>query len=163
MLFVCLGNICRSPTAVGVFRKLVAEAGLAHAIESDSAGITDYHQGEPPDPRAVRAALARGIDLRDIRARPIVAADFTEFHYILAMDEIVLAELEHAAGELSGEGLGQLGLFLEQAPELGLREVPDPYLSAPKRFEYVLDLVEQGARGLLANLRDQGLLRRDGS
>jgi protein-tyrosine phosphatase len=153
VLFVCLGNICRSPTAAGVFQKLVAEAGLSHAIESDSAGISDYHQGEPPDPRAVRAALARGIDLRSMRARQVTAEDFTAFHHILAMDEVVLVELERSVADLSIEGGGRLGLLLEHAPHLGLREVPDPYLSAPKRFEQVLDLIEEATAGLLAKLR----------
>ena len=153
VLFVCLGNICRSPTAEGVFRKLVAEAGLGHAIESDSAGITDYHQGEPADPRAVRAALARGVDLRDMRARQVTPDDFTAFQRILAMDELVLAELERTVADLSIEGSGRLELLLEHAPRLGLREVPDPYLSAPKRFEQVLDLIEEATAGLLADLR----------
>lgn len=152
VLFVCLGNICRSPTAAGSFRKMVESAGLAHIIECESAGISDYHEGEPPDPRAVKAALARGIDLRQMRARQFIPEDFSRFDYILALDEVVLTELQRHAADLEIEP-ERVGLLLDYAPHLGMRDVPDPYLSGPKRFEQVLDLVQQGTAGLLERLK----------
>ena len=157
VLFVCLGNICRSPTAHGVFRKLVAEAGLAKAIESDSAGVSDYHLGEPPDLRALAAAKRRGVDISDLRARPVMPADLAGFHHILAMDEPVLRRLSVMSRRLAPAAGGRIGLFLAHAPQLGLREVPDPYLGGEEGFEDVLDMVEAGAKGLLDAIRREGL------
>lgn len=153
ILFVCLGNICRSPTADGVFRKLVAEAGLSHRFESDSAGISDYHKGEPPDERAAAAARRRGIDLSAMRARGVVPADLRAFDFLLAMDEPVRRRLG-GMHRLSGAGeSAKIGLFLDHAPHLPVREVPDPYLGGEEHFEAVLDLIEEGAKGLLAHLQ----------
>ena len=153
ILFVCLGNICRSPTADGVFRKLVAEAGLSDRFASDSAGVSDYHEGEPPDERAAAAALKRGVDLGAMRARGVVAADLRAFDLLLAMDEPVRRRLA-GMQRLSGAGdAAKIGLFLDHAPHLPVREVPDPYLGGEEHFEEVLDLIEEGAKGLLAHLR----------
>lgn len=149
VLFVCTGNICRSPTAEGVFRHLAERAGLGpHAI-ADSAGTHSYHVREPPDPRTQHAALARGVDLSDLRARKVVAADFTRFDHILAMDHGHLAQLRRIAP--SGT-TAALRLFLDDAPGLEGREVPDPYYGGPDGFEQVLDLCEAGSRGLLDRL-----------
>ena len=154
VLFVCMGNICRSPTAEGVFRKLVEAEGLSAAIAIDSAGTHDYHIGEASDPRTVAAAAARGIDLSRRRGRQVSAADFDRFDYVLAMDGDNLRHLAALAGKA---GAGKLGLFLDFAPELGVREVPDPYFGGADGFARVLDLVEAGARGLLGELRKRHL------
>lgn len=156
VLFVCLGNICRSPTAHGVFRKLVAETGLSEAIVSDSAGVSDYHLGEPPDERAVAAALRRGVDISDLRARPVMPADLTDFHYLLAMDAPVKRRLAVMGRRLAPGATGRIGLFLDYAPKLGIREVPDPYLGGEEGFEAVLDMIEAGSAGLLAAIRREG-------
>lgn len=153
VLFVCLGNICRSPTADGVFRKLAAEAGLAAVVESDSAGTSDYHEGEPPDSRAVAAALRRGIDLSAMRARPLSPADFVSFDHVLAMDQPVLRHLTAMHRLVGSAAQSKIGLFLDHAPALPVREVPDPYLGGDEGFEEVLDLVEAGARGLIEKIR----------
>lgn len=154
VLFVCMGNICRSPTAEGVFRHLVEEQGLAEAINTDSAGTHAYHVGEPPDNRAQTTARRRGIELADLRARRVAADDFLHFDYILAMDQDnyrVLADIapsDHAH---------KLRLFLEFAPELGLEEVPDPYYGGVKGFERVFDMVEAASQGLLEDIRRRHL------
>jgi protein-tyrosine phosphatase len=150
VLFVCTGNICRSPTAEGVFRHVVADAGFSRRILSDSAGTHGYHVGDQPDSRAQRAALRRGFDLSDLRARRIGTGDFLEFDYILAMDRGHLHQLERLAPPHGG---AELRLFLDYAPGLKGREVPDPYYGGPEDFETVLDLVEEGASGLLAHIR----------
>jgi protein-tyrosine phosphatase len=150
VLFVCMGNICRSPTAQGVFEKLVAEAGLAHAIVADSAGTIDEHAGEAPDRRTQRAALARGIDIAHLRARKARPEDFLDFDIIVAMDKGNLRTLAHMTGT---RGREKLRLFLEFAPHLG-ESVPDPYYGGMEGFERVLDLCEAAARGLLAHLID---------
>ena len=146
VLFVCLGNICRSPTAHGVFSAQVAEAGLAGRIAIDSAGTGAWHVGEPPDGRATAAALQRGYDLSGLRARQVDPADFERFHYILAMDRSNLSHLE--AMRPAGYR-GHLGLFLDFHPRPPTREVPDPYYGGDRGFEEVLDLVERAGRGLL--------------
>ncbi|QTF94132.1 low molecular weight protein-tyrosine-phosphatase [Halomonas sp. BM-2019] len=148
VLFVCLGNICRSPTAEGVFRRLLEERGLAHRVEVDSCGIGDWHVGKAPDPRTREAAARRGIDLSGLRARQLADADFAHFDYLLAMDHDNLAAMRARAPV---EVDAHLGLFLEFAG-LPDRAVPDPYFGGEQGFEEVLDLVEQGARGLLAEL-----------
>ena len=150
VLFVCMGNICRSPTAEGVFRKLVTDAGLADRVVVDSAGTHAYHQGEPPDRRAREAALRRGVSLEGIRARRVDPGDFERFHYILAMDEDNRSLLSDAAGV---EHRSKIRLFLEFAQAAAPREVPDPYYGGAAGFERVLDLVEDASRGLLEDLK----------
>ena len=149
ILFVCMGNICRSPTAEGVFRRLVSEEAPQLALEVASAGTHDYHTGHPPDERAQAAALARGIDLSELRARQIERADFERFDLILAMDEAVLSALRRRCPQPFHE---RVRLFMEFAPDLAVREVPDPYYGGLNGFEHVLDLVEQASRGLLRSL-----------
>ncbi|RMG27393.1 MAG: low molecular weight phosphotyrosine protein phosphatase [Gammaproteobacteria bacterium] len=148
VLFVCMGNICRSPTAQGVFERLVEEAGLADQIQADSAGTHAYHVGEPPDPRAVEAAGRRGIELSGLLARQVTEADFLEYDYILAMDEANRADLLELC--LPGQE-HKVRLFMEFA-DLEIREVPDPYYGGRQGFERVLDLVETAAQGLLRHL-----------
>ena len=150
VLFVCMGNICRSPTAEGVFRKLVSDAGLADHIHVESAGTHAYHVGEPPDRRAQAAAERRGVTLADIRARRVDEQDFDAFDLILAMDRDNLAVLAERAGEARR---AELRLFLEYAASSREREVPDPYYGGAAGFERVLDLVETAAAGLLQELR----------
>lgn len=150
VLFVCMGNICRSPTAEGVFRSLVREVGLDELIEIDSAGTHAYHVGEPADRRARAAAAQRGYELDGIRARRVKDEDFERFDRILAMDEDNLQILESIA---QPDSRAKLGLFLEHAGAADTREVPDPYYGGPAGFDRVLDLVEEGAAGLLAELR----------
>ncbi len=151
VLFVCMGNICRSPTAEGVFRKIAAELAPELLVRVDSAGTHAYHTGEPPDPRAQRAALRRGVDISMQRARKVRAQDFHEFDYVLAMDELNYEMLVQASPQ---EHKGRVRLLLEFAPETGRRDVPDPYYGGSTGFEYVLDLVEEASRGLVAELRN---------
>lgn len=149
VLFVCLGNICRSPTAEGVFRHKLQQAGLADLIEVDSAGTGGWHVGKAPDNRTRQAALRRGYDLSALRARQVVAGDFARYDLVLAMDNSNL----HHLGVLRPEGsVGELDLFLRRY-RLALEEVPDPYYGGEEGFEHVLDLIEQACDGLLAELR----------
>ena len=150
VLFVCMGNICRSPTAEGVFRKLVADAGLSAQIVSDSAGTHAYHEGSPPDKRALEAAARRGYELHELRARPVNAEDFEQHDYILAMDRDNLEILWTQAAEADRD---KIRLFLDFANPGGNDEVPDPYYGGTSGFERVLDLVEEASRGLLETLR----------
>jgi protein-tyrosine phosphatase len=159
VLFVCLGNICRSPTAEGVFRARVARAGLARVIATDSAGTHDYHVGDPPDPRAKAAARRRGVDISDLRGRQVVREDFARFDYLLAMDR---SNLRHLARLCPKGAESRLRLFLEFAPGAGIDEVPDPYYGGADGFEHVLDLAEAAAEGLLAHIRDVRLVGADG-
>ena len=152
VLFVCMGNICRSPTAEGVFKHFVAEAGLAKHILSDSAGTHDYHIGEPPDPRAREAAVRRGYDLGALHGRQVSLRDFSEFDYVLAMDETNRKLLERLCPPQHSH---KLKLFMEFADAPALREVPDPYYGGAQGFDQVLDLVEQASRGLLEHLRER--------
>jgi protein-tyrosine phosphatase len=152
VLFVCMGNICRSPTAQGVFEHLVRAEALLDSIKADSAGTYAYHVGEIPDERARAAAMKRGIDLGEQRARRVSDSDFTEFDHILAMDRDNYDDLLSICPPTQ---TGKLRLFLDFAPELGLQEVPDPYYGGITGFERVLDLIEQAARGLLTDIRRQ--------
>lgn len=148
ILFVCMGNICRSPTAEGVFRHCVNEAGLEDRITADSAGTHAYHVGEPPDRRAIAAAERRGVSLSDIRARRVSESDFEDFDYVIAMDEENRIRLLEQAPE---EHQGKVQLFLSFV-EGAETEVPDPYYGGAVGFERVLDLVEEASRGLLEKL-----------
>jgi protein-tyrosine phosphatase len=151
VLFVCMGNICRSPTAEVVFRTTSARAGLAPRLEIDSAGTGEWHVGNPPDYRAIAHAARRGYDLTPLRARQVSVADFDRFQWILAMDRLNLAHLEGLRPERFA---GHLGLFLDLAPALGAREVPDPYDEGPEAFEHMLDLVEAASRAFAAQLAE---------
>ena len=148
VLFVCMGNICRSPTAEGVFRHHAESAGLVDRLVIDSAGTHAYHVGEPADRRARAAAERRGISLEGIAARRVVAEDFERFDFILAMDEDNLARLHAESPE---EHQHKVRLFLEYA-DVHETEVPDPYYGGAAGFERVLDLVEEASRGLLETL-----------
>ena len=150
VLFVCLGNICRSPTAEGVFRKLVEEQGLDEAIGIDSAGTHAYHIGAPPDSRAQEAARRRGIDMSSLVGRRVDAGDFYTFDYILAMDESNEYHLREMA---PAEEIHRVRRFLEFATERSEREVPDPYYGGNAGFENVLDLIEAASEGLLADIK----------
>lgn len=152
VLFVCLGNICRSPTAHGVFQHKVSAAGLTDRISVDSAGTGAWHVGNAPDPRASDAAAGRGYDLSSLRARQVAAADFNRFDYILAMDNDNLCNLEALR---PGDYSGSLGLFLAFADGADCLEVPDPYYGGSGGFETVLDLVEAASDGLLDHIRAQ--------
>jgi protein-tyrosine phosphatase len=149
VLFVCLGNICRSPTAEAVFRDLVQREASQLAIEVDSAGTHAYHAGSAPDERAIAAARRRGIDMSRLRARKVEATDFERFDLVLAMDEQNLQRLRQLAPATHRD---RVRLFLDYAPQLLRRDVPDPYYGDATGFEEVLDLVEEAARGLLAAL-----------
>ena len=151
MLFVCLGNICRSPIVEGVFRRAVARAGLAAHIHIDSAGTGDWHVGRPPDRRAIATARRRGYDLTALRARQVSASDFARFGWILAMDRANLDALEAMRPRAFD---GHLGLFLGFAPGAQQVEVPDPYQGDAAAFEHVLDLAERGSSGLLSVVQD---------
>jgi protein-tyrosine phosphatase len=151
VLFVCMGNICRSPTAEGVFRKLLADRAPELDVQVDSAGTHAYHIGQPPDVRAQRAAALRGVDLSTQRARRINERDFEHFELLLAMDELNRAALLEICPV---EYRGRVRLLLEFAPQAGRLEVPDPYYGASNGFEQVLDLVEEAAVGVLEHLRN---------
>lgn len=149
ILFICMGNICRSPSAEGVFRKLAAERAPELGLTIDSAGTHAYHVGEPPDPRSQAAATRRGVDLSGIRARKVTARDFDEFDLLLAMDESNLASLERDCPAGAGH---KVRLFLDFLNDPQRREVPDPYYGGHAGFEQVLDLVEEASHALLQAL-----------
>ena len=150
ILFVCLGNICRSPTAEIVFREIVAREAPDLRLEIDSAGTAAYHVGSPPDSRTRQAALRRGYDMSAVRARVVEPQDFGRFDLILAMDRQNFDALRERAPITAQQ---RIRLFLEFAPESEATEVPDPYYGGPNGFEEVLDLVEAAARGLLQHVR----------
>jgi protein-tyrosine phosphatase len=152
ILFVCLGNICRSPTAEIVFREIVAREAPDLRIEVDSAGTAAYHVGSPPDSRTRQAALRRGYDMSALRARVVEPQDFGRFDLILAMDRQNFDALRRGAPAAAYD---RIRLFLEFAPDAGEAEVPDPYYGGPNGFEEVLDLVEAAARGLLQHVRTE--------
>lgn len=150
ILFVCTGNICRSPSAEGVLRHKLKERGLDHLVWTDSAGTTAYHVGHFPDERTMAVALRRGYDLSGLRARQVVVEDFKKFDLILAMDqshEIALHQMAANAAEKS-----RIGLFLSVANQMTGAEIPDPYYGDIADFEHVLDVIEHGVDGLLAHL-----------
>ena len=152
ILFVCMGNICRSPTAEGVFRRLVQEQGLEQQIEIDSAGTHSYHIGKAPDSRAQHAASKRDIDLSDLRARQFRAEDFADFDYVLAMDQ---ANYYDMLALHEGQPPNNFSLFLDYAKHYPEQEVPDPYYGGDQGFEHVLNLIEDASRGLLSHIRQQ--------
>jgi protein-tyrosine phosphatase len=152
ILFVCLGNICRSPSAEAVLREIAAREAPELSIEVDSAGTAGYHIGDPPDLRSQEAARRRGYDMERLRARIVQPSDFEKFDLILAMDENNYTILRQRAPAAYRE---RVRLFLEFAPDCGMNEVPDPYYGGPAGFEQVLDLVEEAARGLLSHLREK--------
>ena len=146
ILFVCMGNICRSPTAEGVFRHVLSARAPDLDVEVASAGTHDYHVGSPPDRRAIEAALRRGVDLAALRARTVSVRDFEYYDLILAMDEENYAELQRRAPPARRE---RVRLVMDYAPQAALRAVPDPYYGGATGFEQVLDLLEEAADGLL--------------
>jgi len=155
VLLVCMGNICRSPSAAGVLRaRLAAHPGLS--VEVDSAGTHGYHVGDPPDPRAIDHAARRGVDIAGLRARQVVPADFERFDLVLAMDRANLARLQALCPKAESH---KLGLMLDHAPRASLREVPDPYYGDAAGFEQVLDLLELAADGLIARLEEAARVR----
>ncbi|MEM7280966.1 MAG: low molecular weight protein-tyrosine-phosphatase [Pseudomonadota bacterium] len=150
VLFVCMGNICRSPTAEGVFRKMASEQLPNHDITVDSAGTHAYHRKEPPDRRAQTAAERRGVDLSKQRARILMDDDFRNFDYIIGMDA---DNLDKLIERCPTEYQSKVSLFMSFAPESDYTEVPDPYFGGPSGFEKVLDLVEEAAQGLIEQIR----------
>ena len=150
VLFVCLGNICRSPTADGIFNHIVLREKMDQKIMIDSAGTGDWHVGKAPDSRTVAAARQRGYDLSVLRARQVTARDFEEFDYVLAMDKSNLLDLQCIKPTTY---TGHLGLFLDFGTRGDYHEVPDPYYGGHDGFELVLDLVEDAAQGLLNHIR----------
>ncbi|WP_250658265.1 low molecular weight protein-tyrosine-phosphatase [Alkalimarinus coralli] len=154
VLFVCLGNICRSPTAHGVFEHLLEREGLAGAVMVDSAGTGAWHAGNPPDKRAQLAAQERGYDLSSIRARQVEEKDFEVFDYILAMDKSNRTDLFEMADHSTKEKISLLLDFADNAAQ----EVPDPYYGGDRGFNTVLDLVEEACEGLLRDIKNKYLL-----
>ena len=152
VLFVCTGNICRSPTAEAVARHFIQAAGLADAIEVDSAGTNGYHAGEAPDPRTRKVAQLRGYDLSDLRARKLEVLDFQRFDLVLAMDRGHLEIMQRLCPEVYRP---RLRLFMEYARDSEFDEVPDPYYGGPRGFDAVLDMCEDGVQGVLEALRAQ--------
>lgn len=151
VLFICMGNICRSPTAEGVFRQVVEQASLSDQINIDSAGTHAYHIGSQPDHRAQSAALNRGIDLSSQRGRKVESSDFDTFDYILAMDDSNHSDLQAVANGSADN----LHMFLKFAENFSESDVPDPYYGGDQGFEHVLDLIEDASKGLLAHIRDK--------
>ena len=151
VLFVCMGNICRSPTAHGVFQKMIEDDGLADRIGVDSAGTYAYHVGKKPDSRAISTAKKRGYELSKLRARKISDDDFENFDYILAMDEENLNDLTAQSDEDYSD---KIKLLLEYSNSASSLEVPDPYYGGMQGFEIVLDLVEDASRSLLEHIKE---------
>ena len=149
LLFVCLGNICRSPMAEGVFRRVAEEEGVLHLFEIDSAGLGDWHVGQAPDGRAQAAARKRGMDISNQSARQITRGDFARFDLLLAMDGSNVEELVQLAPKSERHKIRR---FLDFAPHVGTKDVPDPFYGGRESFDHALDLIEEAARGLLADL-----------
>lgn len=154
VLFVCTGNICRSPTAEGIFRKFVKDAGLDERMFADSAGTHGYHVGEPPDLRAQAAAARRGYDLSGLRARRLDQGDFDRFDLLLGMDRDHYSILQSMGRVSAG---GQPKLMMSYARRFKVEEVPDPYYGGPQGFERVLDMLEDASQGLLESLKTEAL------
>ncbi len=154
VLFVCLGNICRSPSAEGVFRALVNEQGLSDRISADSCGTSTWHIGSPPDNRARGEAKRRGISIDGLRARALKPDDFDIFDYILAMDSSNLLNLEATCPDVHRV---KVRLLLEFAPGHPEREVPDPYYGGAEGFAQVFDMIDAAAAGLLADIQRRHL------
>jgi len=153
VLFVCLGNICRSPTAEGVFTHMCRKQGVADSLHIDSAGTAGWHAGKAPDARAVTAAALQDIDLSALRARQVSQDDFSGFDYILAMDEDNLADLRSLQPD---DTRARVDLFLDYAPGMSVRNVPDPYYGGDDGFVQVLELVRAASAGLLTHLIARG-------
>lgn len=149
VLFVCLGNICRSPAAEGMFRALLARRGLEGRIGADSAGTSNWHAGAAPDPRAQAAARARGVDISGLRSRSVFPEDFERFDLLLGMDENNVADLLEDCPPALRDRVRLFTDFTVSRPEGG---VPDPYYGGEEGFERMLDLIEEGVEGLLAHL-----------
>jgi protein-tyrosine phosphatase len=152
VLFVCMGNICRSSSAHGVFQDLVNREGLQEHFEIDSCGTLDFHTGDAPDPRSQKTAKARGFDISYLRARQFNQHDFKHFDYVLAMDNDNLRELHRAC---PAELRDRIELFCPYATQFSEREVPDPYYGGPQGFEHVFDLVLDASEGLLKHIRER--------
>jgi protein-tyrosine phosphatase len=156
VLFVCMGNICRSPTAEGVFANLLEERALENSFIIDSAGTHAYHVGEAPDFRAQKAALGRGVQLDHLRARKVVMGDFEDFDFLLVMDDENYATLSKACPDVHKS---KIKYFLDYAPHLGTRIVPDPYYGGKYGFERVLDLIEEASVGFISDLQKNGVIK----
>ena len=152
VLMVCLGNICRSPTAEAMLRKHVHEAGLDARVEVDSAGTADYHVGSPPDRRAIAHGEKRGLAMKKLRGRQVQRSDFDRFDFILAMDDDNLEKLLRLRPQGSR---AEVGLLMDYARDAGSREVPDPYYGGTEEFERVLDLVDAASAGLVKALKSR--------
>lgn len=152
VLFVCMGNICRSPMAEGIFRREIAKAGLQGKVQHDSAGTHSYHVGAPPDTRAQGAIKKRGVDISDLRGRQVADADFDRFDYILAMDGDNLRLLKHHAPE---EKHGKVRLLLSFSQQYRNQEVPDPYYGGTQGFEDNLDMIEDAVAGLIGEIQQR--------
>lgn len=154
VLFVCLGNICRSPTAEGVFRDLIAREGLSDKIATDSCGTSGWHKGEPPDNRAREEATRRGIKIDDLKSRETRNSDFSDFDFIIAMDDnnfktlTAMSPAEHAS---------KIHMFLAFAPDVSITQVPDPYYGGTDGFANVFDMIDAASHGLLSHIRDTRL------
>jgi protein-tyrosine phosphatase len=154
VLFVCLGNICRSPTAEGVFRDLVGRAGLSDKIQTDSCGTSGWHRGDPPDNRAREEARRRGIDIEDLKSRETRTSDFADFDFIIAMDRNNFDTLHIKSPP---EHASKIQMFLSFASGIGTTEVPDPYYGGPDGFSDVFDMIDVASNGLLQHIRDTRL------
>lgn len=152
ILFVCLGNICRSPVAEGVFRKKAQDAKILDRVEIDSAGTAAWHVGKSPDERMMAAANERGYDLSSLRARQALSGDFEKFDHILAMDTDNLYNLQDIA---PATGKADLRLFLNYAPNIKSKDVPDPYYGKVEGFNHVIDLVEEASDGLIEKIQEE--------
>ncbi len=152
VLFVCLGNICRSPTAEGVMRHRLASSGIQIRVQADSAGTGDYHIGRPPDQRAILSAANRGVRIDNLRARQVNVRDFAEFDYIIAMDQCNYRDLLSMA---SSRQVNRVRLMMDFAPHWSEREVPDPYYGDGDGFEHVLDMIEDAVEGLLKEIQQR--------
>ena len=152
VLMVCLGNICRSPSAEAMLRKKARDAGLGAVVEVDSAGTADYHVGAPPDRRSIAHGERRGLAMKGLRGRQVKAHDFERFDVVFAMDAANLASLKRLRPE---DSHARVGLFMDCAPQAGTREVPDPYCGDAADFERVLDLVDAASTGFLESLKSR--------